>query len=42
MADLVFVILAIAFFGLCVVYVRALDRMVGPDAEPKRPGEQLR
>jgi hypothetical protein len=28
MADVVFVALAIAFFALCVLYVRGLDRLV--------------
>jgi hypothetical protein len=28
MADIVFVVIALAFFGLCVLYVRACDRLV--------------
>jgi hypothetical protein len=28
MADIVFVVVALAFFGLCVLYVRACDRLV--------------
>jgi hypothetical protein len=38
MADIIFVLVAVAFFGLCVLYVRACDRLVGgseaaPDTE---------
>lgn len=28
MADIVFVVVALAFFGLCVIYVQACDRLV--------------
>lgn len=28
MADIVFVLVALAFFGVCVVYIRACDRLV--------------
>jgi hypothetical protein len=28
MADIVFIAVALAFFGLCVAYVRGLDRVV--------------
>lgn len=28
MADIIFVLIAVAFFGLCVLYVRACDRLV--------------
>jgi hypothetical protein len=31
MADFIFVAITIAFFGLSVLYVRACDRIVGPD-----------
>ena len=31
MADIVFVLITIAFFGLCAAYVRACDRIIGPD-----------
>jgi hypothetical protein len=30
-ADLLFVIITIAFFALCVGYVRVCDRIIGPD-----------
>jgi hypothetical protein len=33
--DIVFVLITLVFFGLCVAYVRACDRIIGPD-EPKR------
>jgi hypothetical protein len=29
--DVVFVLVILGFFGLCVLYVRACDRLVGPD-----------
>jgi hypothetical protein len=32
MADIVFVALALAFFGLCVLYVVACDRIIGRGA----------
>ena len=38
MADLVFLAIAVSFFGVCVAYVRALDRMVRrsePTSEPR-------
>ena len=31
MADLLFVAVTIAFFGLCVLLVKACDRIIGPD-----------
>jgi hypothetical protein len=38
MADIIFVLVAVAFFGLCALYVRACDRLVrgseeAPDTE---------
>jgi hypothetical protein len=42
MADVIFVSVAIAFFGLCVAYVRALDRMSRPGAGPDGPAEAPR
>jgi hypothetical protein len=36
MADLVFVVITIAFFVVCVGYVRLCDRIIGPD--PADPG----
>lgn len=39
MADLVFIAATLAFFGVCVLYVRALDRMVSKaesDSESSR------
>jgi hypothetical protein len=37
MADLLFVVITIAFFVVCVGYVHVCDRIIGPD--PRRPGE---
>jgi hypothetical protein len=34
MADLLFVVITIAFFLLCVGYVRVCDRIIGPDPAP--------
>jgi hypothetical protein len=31
MADIVFVAVALAFFGLCALYVVACDRIIGRD-----------
>ena len=31
MADLIFVAVVVGFFALSVVFVRACDRLVGPD-----------
>ena len=31
-ADLVFIVIVVAFFALCVGYVRVCDRIIGPDA----------
>jgi hypothetical protein len=33
-ADLLFVVITIAFFVLCVAYVRVCDRIIGPDQTP--------
>lgn len=33
MADIVFIVVALAFFGLCVAYVRGLDRLVRQSEE---------
>ena len=37
MADVVFIGIAAAFFAVCVLYVRGLDRMVRASAEPESP-----
>ena len=44
-ADLLFVVITIAFFVLCVAYVRVCDRIIGPDpatppAEPREAAER--
>jgi hypothetical protein len=36
-ADLLFVVITIAFFVLCVGYVRVCDRIIGPDPAPTPP-----
>jgi hypothetical protein len=33
MADLIFVAVVVGFFALAVVFVRACDRLVGPDGD---------
>jgi len=33
MYDLVFVATIIAFFALCVAYIKGCDRIIGPDSE---------
>ncbi len=33
MADIVFILVGLAFFGLCVAYVRGLDRLVRASEE---------
>jgi hypothetical protein len=40
MADLVFVGIALAFFGLCVLYVLGLDKLIGRDHAPSESGDQ--
>ena len=35
MADLIVVVGVIAFFAICVWFVWACDRIVGPDPEPE-------
>jgi len=37
MADLLFVVITIAFFVLCVGYVHVCDRIIGPD--PRQPDD---
>jgi hypothetical protein len=41
MADLLFVVISIAFFVVCVGYVHMCDRIIGPDtAVPEVPDEE--
>ena len=35
MADLLFVVITIAFFVLCVGYVNLCDRIIGTDPSPR-------
>ena len=37
MADLVFIVIVVAFFAVCVGYVGLCDRIIGPDS----PGRDL-
>lgn len=41
MADVVFIAVTIAFFGLALVLVRACDRIIGPD-HVARPAAEAR
>lgn len=42
MADLVYVLVIVGFFGLCVAYVRACDRMIGAsDDTPPEPAVEM-
>lgn len=42
MADFVFIAVPLGFFGLCVAYVRALDRMLRGDDTSTTAGEGRR
>jgi hypothetical protein len=33
MADVFVVVGVLVFFGLCILYVAGLDRLIGPDAD---------
>jgi hypothetical protein len=35
--DLLFIVVAVAFFALCVGYVRLCDRIIGPDPATREP-----
>jgi len=40
MADIVFIVAGLAFFAICVAYVRGLDRIVrGAEAAEERAGK---
>jgi hypothetical protein len=41
MADILFVLIAVAFFGLCVAYVQACDRLVRRGEEGSEPAPNL-
>jgi hypothetical protein len=34
LVDLVFLLIVVAFFAVCVGYVRLCDRIIGPDPHP--------
>jgi hypothetical protein len=40
MADIAYLILAIAFFAICVVYVRGLDRIVRASEDIEQMAEE--
>ena len=42
MADLVFIVIVVAFFELCVGYVRLCDRIIGPDSPAREPADVTR
>ena len=31
MSDVIYIVLTLAFFGLCIAYVFMCDRIIGPD-----------
>lgn len=31
MSDVIYIVLTLAFFGLCIAYVLVCDRIIGPD-----------
>jgi hypothetical protein len=37
--DLLFVAIAVAFFAVCVGYVRLCDRIIGPDPTGRESGD---
>jgi hypothetical protein len=39
-ADVLFVVITIAFFVVCVGYVHLCDRIIGPDPNPEAGGER--
>lgn len=42
MADIIFVLVGLGFFGLCVLYVRACDRLVrGSEETPEAVSEDV-
>jgi hypothetical protein len=42
MSDLIFVALTVAFFALCVAYVRGCDRIVESGSQPTEEGPRSR
>jgi len=41
-ADLVFIVIVVAFFALCVGYVRLCDRIIGPDSPAREVVDSAR
>ena len=45
MYDIISIVFVLGFFALCLLYVQACDRILGPDEElavPVAPGEPTR
>ena len=45
MYDIISIVFVLGFFALCLLYVQACDRILGPDEElvaPAAPGEPTR
>jgi hypothetical protein len=40
MADIGFILLLIGFFGLCVLFVRGCERIIGPEDDSSAGGER--
>jgi hypothetical protein len=40
MADLIFIAITVGFFGLCVGFVRACDRLISSSSEEPLPGTE--
>jgi hypothetical protein len=41
MADLVFIVITLVFFAVCVAYVRGLDRIVRSGEEAETPADEV-
>jgi hypothetical protein len=39
-ADVLFIVITVAFFVLCVGYVKVCDRIIGPDPSPESGGDR--
>ena len=40
MTDVLFIAVLVAFFALCVLFVRACERIIGPDLEADAPADE--
>jgi hypothetical protein len=41
MTDIILVAVLVAFFALAVVFVRACERIIGPDVEADRAADEI-